>query len=821
MRRLARWWGLAAAWGCLGLTGPALALDSDDAKARAEMEVRTVEAGIGSIQAAAARVRSQRISPARRVAEGEILLRNKDYERAIHVLSQVVELHDQGKAPASANADGLYLLGEAYFEDEQYLAARRYFAKLLDRAQEPAYAPRAGRALSRLVDVALRTGDLESLGTIFARLDTLPASDATGSLQYARGKAHFARSEYTEANAALNSVAPSSPFAPQAQYLLGVALTKQAAQTFAAATAAAEAAAPGAEPDTEGEAAGEGAPAEPTPSPAAAAKPNYDAAIAQFRKVTQMSVKTPEHRHVVDLAWMAIGRLNYEMDRHLPAAEAYSHVERKSPEFADMLYELAWVYVRLGDHQRAQRALEVQRIVDPENLQIADGTLLRADLMLRMGRFEKALALYRSVRGRYDPLRQQVDRFLKSTDDPAVYYDKLVEEQLAGGAQVETLSSTVVDWARKQAREDRAFAVIDDVTRSRDLIKKSELLARKLDAVLSAGTRAKAFPELKASLEVTLGLLNRLGSARRMLALGMDDEASSQVGGELAQVRGERRKLMKRMTYLPTSASDFAQRERSGETQWNQLSQQLQRMTLEADRIQAIVNGLRRILEESGEHGLSPSVGDRQRFAIEIARHERDLAAHRQRIRDYQDGVETARVQVGFGDQRYVEDKQVRKQFRDLFKREVYLVAAGQDNGDAAQFARDIGPVLAKAERAEAQLEAVEQRFEQAALEGAGALRARIAEEASLLSGYAVSLDELDQEARTVVGQLAMQNFIAVRDRLRDVVLRADVGIVQEAWEVREERRVRVRNLYRERTHEEQKLNDELREVLDDAGDEE
>lgn len=62
-----------------------------------------------------------------------------------------------------------------------------------------------------------------------------------------------------------------------------------------------------------------------------------------------------------------------------------------------------------------------------------------------------------------------------------------------------------------------------------------------------------------------------------------------------------------------------------------------------------------------------------------------------------------------------------------------------------------------------------------------------------------------------------MKNFALVRDRLKSVVLRADVGIVQEAWEVREEQRVRVRNLQRERSREENSLNDELREVLDDA----
>jgi hypothetical protein len=71
-----------------------------------------------------------------------------------------------------------------------------------------------------------------------------------------------------------------------------------------------------------------------------------------------------------------------------------------------------------------------------------------------------------------------------------------------------------------------------------------------------------------------------------------------------------------------------------------------------------------------------------------------------------------------------------------------------------------------------------------------------------------------------LIGEVAFKNFARVRDRLKSVVLRADVGIVQEAWESREEQRVRVRNLLRERSREEQNLNDELREVLEDAEDE-
>jgi hypothetical protein len=60
----------------------------------------------------------------------------------------------------------------------------------------------------------------------------------------------------------------------------------------------------------------------------------------------------------------------------------------------------------------------VLSITDPESLSLADGSLLRADLMLRSGQFEKALTLYRGVRGRFDPIREQVDTFLTEVTDP-------------------------------------------------------------------------------------------------------------------------------------------------------------------------------------------------------------------------------------------------------------------------------------------------------------------------------------------------------------------------------------------------------------------
>jgi hypothetical protein len=87
-----------------------------------------------------------------------------------------------------------------------------------------------------------------------------------------------------------------------------------------------------------------------------------------------------------------------------------------------------------------------------------------------------------------------------------------------------------------------------------------------------------------------------------------------------------------------------------------------------------------------------------------------------------------------------------------------------------------------------------------------------------LLEEYGQSLVALDEEARRLVGEVAMKNFASVRDRLKTIVLRADVGIVQQAWELREEQQERLRGLQRQRATEEMNLRDELREVSDDAG---
>ncbi len=792
--------GLAAVGLALCIARPSFALNTSEAQGRATTAIQSVESDLGR-PPPPSKFRESPATPAVRLANADMLLHAKNYDAAIALLSKVLELARQNKATESDYADASFLIGEAYFQSKQYLSSRRHYREVLDHATRPAYSEYVGRSLSRLVDVALRTDDLESLDYVFSRLDALPQSDKSGSLAYARAKALYARKDYNSAKAAVNAVPVGSDYTLQAQYLLGVVLMKE---TLAAAPApATTAAVPGA-----------GATASAKPAP----DTRFTQAIEQFRKVTRIPATTAAARHVVDLAWMAIGRLFHETDDYVEAAEAYSHVDRGSPEFSTMLYELAWVYVRLGDFERAQRALEVLTITDPNNLELADGSLLRADLMLRAGEFQNALGLYKDVSGHFDPIRQQLDDFLKSTNDPAVYYDKLTTDDF-GATSDDKLPKVVLDWARDQAEDQHVFGVIDDVSRSRALIRDARKLASKLGAVLSVSSRIKAFPEIQIQLQQVLSLSNKLARARGTLAEGMDDAANGNVGGELSSVRTERRALQKRLGWMPVTEGEFIRRDESGDTQWASASQALQELTIEADKLNAIVNGLHRVMNEADKNGVTADPQSRARFQLEIDANERDLSTYHKKIEEFRRAIDVGKAQIGFGDQRYIDDQDVRKRFRDAFAREVALAASGQDSSNAAAYARSIQPLLIRADNDDAALDVQRAKWEGQALEQANILRDKITQELTLIEGYAQNLDGLDQQARLLVGEIAMKNFSLVRDRLKSIVLRADVGVVQEAWEVREEQALRVRNLQRERAREEQTLNDELREVLDDAED--
>jgi len=764
---------------------------SDDRIAKAQQEVSAITQDAKNVDAAIQKAKSDERSPESRVANGELLFRMKDYDRALVVLSEVIE----GFPDTPSAIDATWLRGETFYMAKDYLAARRDYRAIVKRGTEPRFQPYVAKALTRLVDVSFRTGDVASLDEVFANLNLVPPAQVDAALTYAKGKAYYAKKDLGDAQTQFSSVPNGTPFTHQARYFQGLIALKQV-----------QASIPAPPPATNG--------APPPPAP----KVSYKAAIDAFRQVTVLPPDTDEHRHVIDLAWMAIGRLAYEQEQFQLAREAYSKVGRDSPEFDTMLYELAWVYVRLGDVQRAERALEVLSIADPDSTYLADGTLLRADLLLRAGAFDKALELYTTIRTQYEPIRQKVDDFLGSTTDVAVFYQKLSQHMLDQLDTTSDIPPIAVRWAQEMEDGPLAFAVIKDVNECKTLIRQSEDLIAKLNALVGASNRVRAFPELLAGEEMALGLLNRLSKARLEIAKGLDDEEPGSLSGDIGTVHDQRKKLEGDISSLPVAASDFAERDQQGKQQWNSVSQKLTANMLEADQLQAVVNALRRVIKDGPAQGVTRDPDSIRRFNQEIDENERLLKQYRAEGDILRRQIEVGRAQIGLGDARYQNDAQTRTSYRDLLDKEVSLAQGGGAGRDAGAYAGRVVGILGQMHAQEDVLTNAFLKLEQQVGGRIGDLQKKIDAEAANIATYKLELGKLDGEAQDLVGHVAQRNFGLVRDKLKNIVLRADVGITEQAWEVREEELDRVRNLQTERSRQEQLLDEELKEVLDDSG---
>ncbi len=279
----ARRWHSVVAGLVLVRRAPALASSGSAAKSRAQSAIQSAKASKGNVQKAASRARRQRLTPAQRIAAGDILFRSKDYARAIDVFERWWSSTARARRRRFQRRCAVFLLGESYTKTKQLLSAKWQYNEIRrQRLPEPVLRY-AGRALSRLIDIAIKTENYPSLDEIYAKLGSLPASDASGSLPYARAKAQFARKDYDAAKGTANGVSTASPYGMQAQYLLGVILVKQAT--------------PAPPPDEAPAAEEEKKPDQPTivsgkEPEVKVPKDRYAAAIEQFRRVTRMKADT-------------------------------------------------------------------------------------------------------------------------------------------------------------------------------------------------------------------------------------------------------------------------------------------------------------------------------------------------------------------------------------------------------------------------------------------------------------------------------------------------------------------------------------------------
>jgi tetratricopeptide (TPR) repeat protein len=709
-----------------------------------------------------------------RLADGELYLRLEDYLRAAILLTDIVDHYPGHRAYPEA----VFLLGESLFFAGDYLGARKRYAEVIDHGTEPMFQPYVQSALSRLIEIAIRTRDFRKVDAYFLSVQALPSPTLSVTTAYFRAKYLYHRAvpiddvldtppdaslrgidqgRLEQAREGFLTVPSGTEFALRARYFVGTIYTLRG---------------------------------------------EYLDAIAAFHAVLGQEPANDEERQVVDLAYLALGRLYYETEQFDQAVEAYRAVQQTSPQFDQALYELAWTYIGMGDAIQAERSLELLSVAAPDSVLNADGKILRGDLLARTGRYEEAEAVFDEVRATFGPIRDELDRRRREHPDLHAYFRQLVRENLDSFDIDDFLPESARPWVDLEGDYQRALDLLAGLSEARQLASETEELAQRITAVLSAPNRVSVFSDMRRQRERTTALRNRAARVRGTL-IDAEAQGRSKRGGELDRVRARRQELQADVMTMPVNTEDFVDRDFEELEEYRNAERKLQALRVEILGLEARITASKTGLAAVDPGKVDPKLVREQLqvHEAEVTRYEEDLTWIRRRL-------EVGRLHTGVGDARYQADDVQRSKFIGLVGRERALAGSGGPRYDSA-FAR---------------VTAVERQLDQRDAEVASAVHQRVAqmmevvdEETTNLARYRRTLRSFEGETEEVIGAITYLNFNHVLDRFNDLILRADVGKIDVSWARREDHRLRIDSLTRERARELQSLDDEFRDVMDQS----
>lgn len=711
----------------------------------------------------------------RKFSEGETQFLLGNWRQATVLLYDALEVPEFRASPDHGTA--LYYLGESLYQEGEYKPARSWFRQILSTPG----APRQRESFLRALDIAIRTSDAKDVDLLLERGRVAFGDRPPPELVYLAAKAQATRADLDPAERRRRALeafaAVPAPFQHQAAYWQGAIRVEER---------------------------------------------ELEQAAERFLACTGMPGNDRRQVEVRELCQLALGRVYTELGRTQEAVEHYQEIPRDSPRFEEALYELAWTWVKAKKYEQALRAAALISDLSPDSRMAPEATILQGHLSLKLGRYAEAIEAYDRVINQYAPVRDELDAILGMKEDPVRYFNEILGGAARPGEArpfdaASVLPPVAVRWATKRPDMARALGVVGDLETGRRDLADSRAIADRLDAVLLRNDGLDAFLTLKegygraeAVENGTLWLEGRVLDAEAALAAsGLPAEQRA----ALERTQAPRHALEQRVAVLPRTPEAVQTRQERLRARFAALDKAAFRLGYAIEAAKAQIAGTRSWIEAhrpagGGAEGQA-EVNDEIRQQEETVHgYEQDLAALQQEIARAADAVE--------GSEGSAAEQALREEYRRALDAESVELAPLRLRGAPEERVKieelevvraRLPELLARAGRAQAQLRGQ-------ARVGAGNLRARVAVERQGIDEQAGEMTGTQRDAKDLVGRIALDSFRDVRGQFYDLVLKADVGIVDVSWQRKRERLDKIQLLSGEKAGDLAVMDDEYKGVL-------
>jgi TolA-binding protein/uncharacterized protein YoxC len=706
------------------------------------------------------------VSVEKKVTDGELYFRLGDFQRSAVIFLDIVD-NNPGHA---AYPNALFMLAESMFNSKDYYGARSRYIEVLDHAGEHGFASYQHPSLARLLEISMKLGDYEGVEQYFSSLTGAATPEVDAIISYVKGKYFYFKEDLDPALANFQKIVPGDEQYSQARFFMGVIHTL---------------------------------------------RKDFQSAAGLFDEVTRLEATTPKQRRIRDLAKLNLGRVYYETDQLERAAEVYESIPKTSELFDYALYEVAWVYIKMEDATKAERSLEVLSISNPDSTLIPEAKILRGNLLLRNGEFDEALKVFKDITKQFTPVEKQLEAMFAAQDDPEAYFHEMVASNMDVFDTSTFLPPLALKWIQANPMTERGVQVLEDLTLCEQVLDDNKLIIDKMHLVLDGETKVNAFPLLKSGKGRSTQIENRLAQLTDELVAIEGSLLPESAKAEFAQIKARMAELEAMLDKLPVTPDQMKAREDESKENYRELSRVLIVQERKVDQLQAKIVATELYIEGLEESGVVPA--DLAAVRLELKNQKLAVAEYRDEIDEIKSLIELGKAKIGIGDVNDKNDEVVRAQYDQLVKEQKALLSKSGVSGTTIG---KLDAVYAQIDEVRAGLASFNAKVETLALKKTQDLMAELNKEASQIDGYSATLDGLGLEAQEVVGNIALLNFLEVKGKFGDLILKADVGVIDVAWSRKEEHRHRVQYLTSERLDKLQILNDEFDEILKEVAEE-
>lgn len=735
---------------------------------------------------------ASRVSLTKRLSDGQINFLLKDYLRASIILLDAVENKDyRGKV---AWFDATYYLAESLYRNRNFTGATKYF-RLLVRYRRR----HSDKALVRLMEIASKTRDYNWLNRYFRQASSLPAGPLRDKIFYLRAKSVYNQKNFAQADQLFRQITNNNSYGARAQYFLAVI----------------------------------GLQSRPTSQ-------SIPEAITRMETALR-SLPDKGERKLRDIILLSLGRINLEKGQIAKALRYYRRIDRKSHVFDQALYEICWCYIRRGqsykkkrlkqrEYKRALQALEILLAFLPQSPFYPNAQLLQGHLQLQLAphqskdkakMFEQAMGSYQKIAIKYRGVYREMDSLLKSRSNPQAFFKNLISRQLDQFRVASVLPKVAVRWMSNEALMGRTLVMLRDLRQMKKMLNDNAQIIRRLESVLNLGDQIDLSPTLKDARvrgtsirSSTVMLQARLN---RMLLKLVGDKMSLSERSEYEKMQKRLRDLSLLYMRTPKNSTELKARSKKVQKRIEKMQSRLHNIKIKLDYATRYLITARRWLVNNPEaQKLTPAQRNTLRSdANELEQLIRNLREQKSKLVDQ---IDLASIELGYAAANKEEQK-VQRDYQRLILKERRLLSRIKQrlSSDEQQQMTELQSYNTTLRDARNKLRIFFRRLRQQTLRFRKIITRKLSGEKLKQQQYKLQVANLEVESKGLASQIAYNSFTVVRKKFYDLVLRAEVGVIDVAWREKQTLQSEKLRLTKNKNRELKVLDSEFRDLLQEV----